>query len=593
MKIQERINQLVKYISKRAISAIIIPSNDPHFSEYVSAHHKCREYISGFTGSAGTVVITAKGGGLWTDSRYFIQGEEQLAGTSLDLMKMALPTTPTISDYLLSNLKKCDAVAVDAKLYSVADFNSLKAELSGLNLIAIDDIFEELWNDREPLPKEPIISMGAIIAGENRVSKLSRVRKALNITTDKFYLVSALDEVAWLLNIRGSDIEFNPVVIAYCIIEHSNATLFIDKNKISEEFEANLNRKGVEVQEYSEVDSYMSQQRCKTLICNTQKTNRHIYDIAVNSGVRIVEEEGVSVISHLKSIKNSKEIEGFEKAMIEDGVALVKFNIWLEEALQNGGVTSELEVSAKLKKYRERSLLYKGPSFDPIVGYKMNGAIVHYSVTPDSSQLITKDGMLLMDSGGQYECGTTDITRTIHLSTPTPQEKIDFTLVLQGNIDLANSVFFKGMRGSQLDILARRALLAHGINYLHGTGHGIGHYLNVHEGPQSIRMEENSVVLKEGMVISNEPAMYRRGEYGIRTENILVVVPHCKNEFGEFLKFQTLTLFPIDTHCVVVDMLTVEQRSWLNNYHKKVYDKLSTHLTPKESVWLTLKTKQI
>ena len=593
MKIQARINKLVKYLAKRSFAAIIVPSNDPHFSEYVSSYHKCREYISGFNGSAGTVVVTVNGEALWTDSRYFLQAEEQLQGTSMQLMKMSLSGTPSIAEYLRSKLKKGDRVAVDAKLYSVADFNSLQAEFPELELVGIEDIFIELWRDREPLSQELCVKHSAIFSGENRISKLNKVREALNITPDKFYLVSALDEIAWLLNIRGNDIDYSPVVISYCIVEASKATLFIDNKKINEHIETDLNDKDVEVREYSDIYSYLAMQKGKTFICNKRNTNYDIYNTALQSGVMIEEEEGASMVSHLKSIKNSKEIEGFRKAMIEDGLALVRFNIWLEEALYNGGESSEIEVSNKLKEFRGESPLYKGASFAPIVGYKSNGAVVHYSVTPESSQVIEKAGLLLMDSGGQYECGTTDITRTIHLSTPTKQEQTDFTLVLQGNIDLANAVFFKGTRGSQLDILARRALMSHCINYLHGTGHGIGHYLNVHEGPQSIRMEENSVVLKEGMVMSNEPAMYRKGEYGIRTENVMVVQPHCINEFGEFLKFETLTLFPIDIRCVVVDMLTTEQRSWLNNYHKQVYDKLATHLTPKEKVWLSLKTKQI
>lgn len=593
MKINKRIELTLNHLSKGNIKALIIPSNDPHFSEYVADYYKCREFISGFNGSAGTMVITTKGSRLWSDSRYFLQAEQQLNGSEIELMKMGMENTPTIAQWLTATLDEDDKVGFDAKLFSIAEVERLQTDMQSLHLTPISDPFIEIWSDRAALPKKEIMVLDASITGENTTSKIGRLRRELNLKENEVYIVSPLDDVAWLMNIRGEDVNYNPVAIAYSAIELNKQILFIDKIKVSSDIEKKLTSQNIEIRSYNDFDDYIANLKDKTLILNSDKINYHIYLQSVENSLNVKREIGATAVSIMKAIKNKCEIEGFKRAMIEDGIALIKFNIWLEESVQNNGTTSEMEVSKKLEEFRSESSLYKGLSFGSIVGYGQNGALAHYSVTEESSQTIKADGFLLMDSGGQYICGTTDITRTVHLSKPTKQQQIDFTLVLQGNIDLATAIFPTGTRGSQLDILARRPMLSHCINYMHGTGHGVGHFLNVHEGPQSVRKEENSITLKVGMVMSNEPAIYRTGKYGIRTENVIVVVPHNTSEFGEFLKFEPLTLFPIDTKCVIIDMLTSDQRTWLNNYHKYVYDILSPKLSPKEKVWLTLKTKQI
>ncbi|MFI3321401.1 MAG: aminopeptidase P family protein [Rikenellaceae bacterium] len=587
--INQRIASLREVLADSGITAIIIPSNDPHFGEYVPSYYKCREYISGFNGSAGTAVVSTYGSALWTDSRYFLQAEDQLSESEVELIKMGYETTPTFAQWLKKSLKAGEKVAVDAKLFSVSEFERLKLSLGEIELTTIDDPFTKIWNDRPLPPSIPIFTLDITTTGEGVQDKIKRVKATLDFKENEAYIVTATDEVAWLCNIRGGDVDFNPVAMAYAIIENDTTTLFIDINKVDEQVSVSLSRRGINIEEYSDFENYIDSISHKTFIVNGEKSNLSSFLKIKNSRF----EKGATVVSHLKSVKNETELEGFKRAMIEDGKALVKFYIWLEEALNGGGTTSEWEVNCKLKEFRGESQLFVGESFGSIVGYNEHGAVVHYGVTPKSSKTITKDGMLLIDSGGQYLCGTTDITRTIHLSTPTKEQQKDFTLVLMGNINLASAIFPTGTRGSQLDILARKSLNQHGINYMHGTGHGIGHFLNVHEGPQSIRKEENSVTIKEGMVMSNEPAMYRTGQYGIRTENVIVVIKDKSTEFGDFLKFETITLFPIDLKCIDLGLLTPKKRNWLNSYHKMVYDTLSSHLTTKEQLWLAQKTKSI
>ncbi|MEG1649985.1 MAG: aminopeptidase P family N-terminal domain-containing protein, partial [Rikenellaceae bacterium] len=432
MKIKARIELLLTHMNNNKIDAIIVPSNDHHFSEYVADYYKCREFISGFNGSAGTMVITLFGSALWTDSRYFLQAEQQLKGSGIELMRMGIDTTPTPSQWLSKTLSEGGKVAIDSKLFSIAETEKLQSELYDFDITPIDDPFLNIWNDRPKLPNQKIIVLDAAITGENTTAKISRLRNELELKENEVYLVSALDEVAWLMNIRGADVDYNPVAIAYAAVELDKQILFIDKTKVEPNIENKLKAQNIEIREYNDFDNYIAGLKNKILILNSDRINYHIYLLASQNSLIVKREIGAPKVAQMKALKNKCEIEGFKRAMIEDGVALVKFNIWLEEKLQSDGYSSEMEVSQMLREFRSQSPLYKGLSFGSIVGYKQNGALAHYNVTKESSQTITADGFLLMDSGGQYACGTTDITRTIHLSKPTKQQQIDFTLVLEG-----------------------------------------------------------------------------------------------------------------------------------------------------------------
>ena len=591
--IPERIAALREAMRQQKVDAYIIPSSDPHLSEYPADRWKSREWISGFTGSAGTIVVTADKAGLWTDSRYFLQAASQLEGSGIELYKLALPETPSITEFLLHELHAGQAVGLDGQTYSAAEASALANKLSRkeIKLDTSADLIGGIWKDRPAVPGNPIFEMPEALSGASVHEKLDLINNQLRSEGADCLILAALDEIAWTFNIRGTDVTYNPVVVSYAFVSEDESVLFIKPEKLTAEITEHLKKEGVTLAEYSMIQRYLSRlPENSRVFVDMNKTNVSLYD-AIPGNCTIV--EGISPANHLKSIKNETEIKGFQNAVVKDGVALTKFYIWLEKQMAEGTQVTEISAAEKLTALRAEQPQYIMDSFGTICGYAEHGAIVHYSATPETDATLKPEGLLLIDSGAQYLDGTTDITRTIALGEPTEQMKKDFTRVLKGTISLAKSKFPAGTRGSQIDILARKALWDSGINYLHGTGHGIGHCLNVHEGPQSIRMEENPVTLKPGMVISDEPAMYRTGEYGIRTENMILVREDSETEFGKFLGFDTLTLCFIDTSLIIIPMLSVREHAWLNKYHQMVYDKISPFLNEEEKAWLKEKTTEI
>lgn len=589
--INERIASLRDVMRKAGVSACIIPGTDPHASEYIADYWKERVWISGFTGSAGTAVVTLTKAGLWTDSRYFLQGEEELKGSGMDLMKMGLPETADIIPWLIDTLKPGEKVAVNAQMFSVNAYSAMKSELEtvGIELVSID-LMKEVWTDRPDLPKKPFYVFDLKYSGQSTTDKIAATRAEMAKLRSQVFVMSALDDIAWLFNIRGNDVDFNPVVIAYALVEENDVTLFVDQDKLTEETKTYLASVGVRIKAYDAIYSVLEQiESSKTVLIDGAKLNRALYE---SIPAACTKRNAMSPVFKLKSIKNEVEMAGVRQAMVKDGVALTRFFIWLEENLKSGNL-NEVSVDQKLYEFRSKQENFKGESFSTIAGYGPHGAIVHYRAVPESASTLKPENLFLLDSGGQYLEGTTDITRTVALGTPTVKQKIDFTLVLKGHIALATAKFPSGTRGSQLDILARKAMWDLGINYGHGTGHGVGHFLNVHEGPQNIRMDENPISLQEGMFMSNEPGLYRTNQYGIRTENLIHVIKAEKTEFGEFLKFETVTLFPIDKELIDVEMMSDEDIDWLNNYHKRVYDTLAQKLDENEREWLSRKCAKL
>lgn len=591
--ISERIAALREAMAEQKIDAYIIPSSDPHLSEYPADRWKSREWISGFTGSAGTVVVTATKAGLWTDSRYFLQAGIQLEDSGIELYKRALPETPSIAEFLLHELQNDQVVGLDGQTYSVAETRSIESKLKRkqISLDTSSDLIGKIWKDRPEVPANPLFEMPMELSGKPIREKLDEINNLLRKEGADCLIAGALDEVAWIFNIRGTDVAYNPVVVSYAFVSEDESVLFINPKKLTEEVATLLKKEGVKLADYSMIQTYLSRlPENSRVFIDPGKTTISLYNALPESCTII---EGISPVSHLKSIKNETEIKGFYNAVVKDGIALTRFYMWLESRLAMGKKETELSASDKLSALRAEQPQYIMDSFETICGYGSHGAIVHYAATPETNATLQPGGLLLIDSGAQYLDGTTDITRTIALGKPTEQMMKDFTRVLKGTISLAKCKFPAGTRGSQIDILARKSLWDAGINYLHGTGHGIGHCLNVHEGPQSIRMEENSVPLKPGMVISDEPAMYRTGEYGIRTENMILVRDDSETEYGKFLGFDTLTLCFIDTNLIQVAMLSVRERAWLNKYHQMVYELLSPHLDDTEKSWLKERTTEI
>ena len=588
--ISERIHALRMWF-KPNIQAFIIPSTDPHLSEYVAPHWKSREWISGFTGSAGTVVITEKKAGLWTDSRYFLQAAEQLQESGIDLYKEMLPETPSITKFLSDELQPGESVGIDGKMFSVEQVESMQAELSAKNIqiVFCPDPMDELWENRPPMPESPAFVYDIKYAGKSCSEKIAAIRTELKKKSAESVMLSALDEIAWTLNLRGNDVHCNPVVVSYLLITEKKAVLFIAPEKVTEEVRNYLEEQQIEIQNYSDTEIYLSDLNSSSILMNPAKTNYSVFS-SVNPQCRII--RGEAPVALLKAIRNEQEIKGIHAAMQRDGVALVKFLRWLESAVPSGTET-ELSIDRKLHAFRATQDLFAGESFDTIAGYKEHGAIVHYSATEESNATLHPKGFLLLDSGAQYLDGTTDITRTIALGELTTEEKTDYTLVLKGHIALAMAVFPSGTRGAQLDVLARMPLWSHKMNFLHGTGHGVGHFLSVHEGPQSIRMNENPIVLQPGMVTSNEPGVYKGGSHGIRTENLTLVCSAGEGLFGEYLKFETITLCPICKKGIIKELLTADEVDWLNNYHQQVYEKLSPKLNEEEKAWLKEATAAI
>ena len=582
--ISERINALRALLGQENIAAFIIPSTDPHLSEYVAPHWESRKWISGFTGSAGTVVVTSKRAGLWTDSRYFLQAAQQLEGSGIDLYKEMMPETPDITDFLKENLKQGETIGIDGQVFSVEEVWKLEKRLqkSGISIKSIPDPMERIWTNRPAMPEEPAFIYDIRYAGKTCREKLTTIRKEMRDAGADALLISSLDEIAWTLNIRGSDVHCNPVVVSYLVITENETHFFIQKQKVTKTLSVYLQEAGVSVHEYGEIKSFLHRIAAENILLNPAKTNYAAYS-AIRPDCRII--EGPSPVTLLKAIRNEQEITGIRNAMQRDGVALVRFLKWLEEAVPTGQET-EISIDRKLHSFRSAQPLYMGESFDTIAGYGEHGAIVHYEATTETDVTLKPKGFLLLDSGAQYLDGTTDITRTIALGELTEEEKTDYTLILKGHIDLAMAIFPEGTRGAQLDVLARMPIWQHRMNFLHGTGHGVGHFLNVHEGPQSIRMNENPVVLQPGMVTSDEPGVYKAGKHGIRTENLLLTVLAGEGMYGSYLKFETLTLCPICKKGILRELLTPAEMDWLDKYHQDVYDRLSPSLNKEEQEWL-------
>ena len=592
--IPERIAALREAMKQHKIDAYIIPTSDPHMSEYPADCWKYREWISGFTGSAGTVIITADKAGLWTDSRYFLQASTQLEGTGIELFKMMLPETPTIPEFLTHELKDGQTVGLNGETYSLADARSQEKALAEkeIKLNTNASLIDPIWKERPAIPEAPMFEMPIELSGKSTEDKLLDINKMLHKAGADCTILSALDEVAWTFNIRGTDVAYNPVVISYAFVSEKESVLFVNPKKIPAEIAEHLKKEGVTLADYGMLATFLSRLPEQTRVfIDSKRTNVAIYNALPKSSILI---EGTSPANHLKSIKNETEIKGFRNAVLKDGIAMTKFYFWLEKMLKAGEKVTELSAAAKLTALRSEQPQYVMDSFASISSYGPHGAVVHYSPTPETDTELKTDSLYLLDSGAQYLDGTTDITRTIALcDEPSEQMKKDFTRALKGTIGIAKCKFPAGIRGCLIDAFARKALWDAGINYLHGTCHGIGHCLNVHEGPQSIRMEENPVILEPGMVMSDEPAMYRPGEYGIRTENMILIREDSETEFGKFLGFETLTLCYIDTKLVIPSMLSVREHAWLNKYHQMVYDLVSPHLNEEEKAWLKEKTAEI
>lgn len=572
------------------IDAVIIPGTDPHQSEYPSEHWKFRDYVSGFTGSNGTAVVTLDDAGLWTDSRYFLQAAEQLEGSGFTLRKENIPGEPTVLEWLGEVLDEDAVVGVDGRLFSLIEANRIEMFCAQNGFMFAPDFraAEAIWTDRPARPMNPAFVHDEALAGEDVDIKISRVVDALDAADADGLLITALDEIAWLLNLRGSDVDYTPVVIAFAYVSEDERVLFIDSEKVTSEVKVHLKKYGVKIKDYDDIEKFLG----KISSTATVMVDPNRVSDALGQAMICNKTYMASPVIALKGVKNECQIAGFRQAMLYDGAAMVRMMMWLEQNVANG--ITEMDVDRRLQQERAAYASNRGDSFHMIAGYKDHGAIVHYEATDESAYTLAPEGLLLIDTGGQYLEGTTDITRTISLGNPTAAEKHDYTLILKGHLALARAVFPKGTMGVQLDVLARGPLWNEGMTYLHGTGHGVGHFLGCHEGPQSIRMEANPTPLELGMVTSNEPGIYKTGEYGIRTENLLLCVPACSNEeWGEFYKFESLTLFPYDTTLMDMDMLSREEVKQINDYHAMVCERLRPLLNADEAQWLEQKCKSI
>lgn len=588
-KIRERVALLRTFMQEKEIRAFIVPSTDPHSGEYVPEFWESRKWISGFTGSAGTAVITDETGGLWTDSRYFLQAASQLEDTGIMLFKDRLPETPSIAEWLGSVLSPGDKVGIDGWVNTTAEAENLQKQLQvyGLQLVSTEDPFQRIWKDRPSLPLNPPFILPLSYAGKNCTEKIAEIREQIFLNHADAILLSALDEIAWTLNLRGSDVHCNPVFVSYLFITDTTTTLYILPEKITPEIKQYLNDNQIEVKPYQAIEADLHHYTGKGIQL-TPGTNYALYQAASHN--QIIRHE--SPVLYMKAIKNETEIQGFHHAMIKDGIAMVKFLFWLKNTVKNSQET-ELSIDRKLYNLRAEQKDFKGISFDTIAGYQAHGAIVHYEATEETNATLHPEGLLLLDSGAQYLDGTTDITRTIVLGPVTKEQKTDFTLVLKGFIELSMAEFPYGTCGTQLDVLARQFMWKFGINYGHGTGHGVGHFLNVHEGPHQFRMNHMPALLLPGMTVTNEPGIYKAGKHGVRTENTMLIVKSKKTEFGAFYKFEPLTLCPIDKEAILPEMLSYEEKQWLNNYHSLVYDRLNASLNTDEQAWLKEATSPI
>ncbi len=592
MNIPEKLTELRRIMDRENIAAYIISGTDPHNSEYLPAPWQQRKWISGFTGSFGTVVVTKKEAGLWTDTRYFIQAEKELAGSGIELHKLRVPGAVDYPEWLAEVLESGDKVGIDGFCMSVSDIRNLKNTLTPKNITIQEqiDLLGEMWFDRPALPMGKIIRLQTKYVGETSGERIRKIRNFIGDNYGDAMLFSCLDEIAWLYNIRCNDIPYNPVAISYAIIEKEKAHLFIKLDKVTQEVAQQLAEDGVELHDYHHLFLFLDEQNKEfKYLVDTNTCNYAVFNhLAKKFEVHEIE----SPIPLLKAIKNETELEGFRLACRKDGVALTKFYYWLENKLSQQTIT-ELEAAAQLTWFRSQDKEYVSDSFECISAYGPNAALPHYSATPEQQSEIRPQGLYLMDSGAQYMHGTTDITRTMPLGELTELEKEDYTLVLKGMIDLSMLYFPKGSKGCNIDIVARLPLYMNFRNFGHGTGHGVGYFLNVHEGPQSIRPDLKNQEILPGMVTSNEPGLYREGLHGIRHENLIVCQPKTENEFGKFYQFETITLCYFDTSALLIELLTKDEIDWLNAYNERVYQEVSPYLEEQEKTWLRHKTKAI
>ena len=594
-EINQRLEKLREVMRREHLSAFIFPSTDAHQSEYVADHWQGRAWISGFNGSAGTAVVTMYSAALWTDSRYFIAAEEQLRGTEFQLMKLKVEGTPTISDWIASELSQnedeCREVGLDGMVNSYNDTMALISDLrkaGGITVRTNFDPLEQIWMNRPAIPENPVEIQSLNFAGETVDDKIQRIRKALREHHADGILVSALDDIAWTLNLRGTDVHCNPVFVSYLLISSDQVSLFVNPKKISSEVKAYLDEHGISLFDYNQVEEGLVSYADYNILLDGDETSFCLWK-SVKCPEIIAAKSPIPV---MKAVKNGTEIEGYHQAMLRDGVAMVKFLKWLKPAVEAGGQT-EMSIDKKLTSLRAEQNLFRDISFDTIAGYQAHGAIVHYEATPETDAPLLPEGLILIDSGAQYQDGTTDITRTIALGPVTEEMKHVYTLVLKGHIQLELAKFPDGASGTQIDVLSRECMWREGYNFLHGTGHGVGSYLNVHEGPHQIRMEWKPTPLRAGMTVTDEPGLYLEGKFGVRIENTLLIKDFIETAFGKFLQMESLTLCPIDTAPIDVNMLLPEEVEWLNAYHREVFEKLSPYLEDEEVEWLAEATKPL
>lgn len=591
--INDRLASLREVMRREHLAAFIFPSTDAHQSEYVAAHWQGREWISGFNGSAGTVVVTLTSAALWTDSRYFLAAEEQLKGTEYQLMKLKIEGTPTIAQWLAQELADVESpeVGIDGMVNSYHSATALISDLRKLGGISVRTNFDPLsivWKNRPAIPQNPVEIQPMEYAGESVSSKITRIRKALRELHADGMLVSALDDIAWTLNLRGTDVHCNPVFVSYLLISSDEVKLFVDEEKVSAEVRSYLQENGISLYIYNKVEEALRNYSEYNILLDGDETSYYLWKTVKCQEIVVT----TSPIPAMKAVKNATEIQGYRNAMLRDGVAMVKFLMWLKPAVEAGGQT-EISIDKKLTSLRAEQPLFRDISFDTIAGYAAHGAIVHYEATPETDIPLKPEGLILIDSGAQYQDATTDITRTIALGPVTEEMKHIYTLVLKAHIQLELVKFPDGASGTQLDAVGRECMWREGLNFLHGTGHGVGSYLNVHEGPHQIRMEWMPAPLRAGMTLTDEPGLYLAGKFGVRTENTVLITDYKKTEFGKFLQIEPLTLCPIDTTPIDTSIMLPEEIDWLNQYHQKVYEKLAPYLSETEKKWLRNATKAI
>ena len=592
MNIDKRLEKLRLLMKEKKIDAYIVPTTDPHNSEYVADHYKGRSFISGFTGSAGTALITLKEALIWTDGRYFIQAENEIKDSEYRLMRMGEKDVPSLNEWLRKNLKNGDSVSFDGKLFSVKDFEKLEEDLKGRDINFIDgfDLIGQVWMDRPLLPKGKAFSLEKKYAGFSPKEKIQKVISHLEEKNADILLLASLDDIAWLYNIRGNDIAFNPVVISYALVNKEKAYIFVDGEKIDDNLASFLAENDIEIRAYEEISSFLSGiGEGQVVLLDKSKVNRWLFK-SLSKDVNVKHE--MDITTRLKAIKNDAEIKNQRNAYIKDGVALVKFFNWIDKNIGKEEI-SEISSAEKLEEFRREQKLFVQPSFETISAYSANAAMAHYRATDDSFSILEAKGLYLVDSGGQYLDGTTDITRTVALGDISEEEKRDFTLTLKAHINLIDMLFLEGTNGYQLDIACRYPLWRQGLDFKHGTGHGVGFFLNVHEGPQRIANSPNDIALAKGMVVSIEPGVYKSGRHGIRIENIVVVREDIETEFGQFMSFETLSFVPIDLKCIDEKLLNEDEKNWLNAYHRDVYEKISPFVDGEDKEYLKEKTKEI